>query len=140
MDSEIKSASDKLIELKEVFSLFSDPLDKMAQLIDIGKKSHHLSENEKTDNNIIRGCTSKAWMIVVESPEKLYSIKTDSDSHIVSGLLHLFSLSVNNQPKAYINLIDAVELLDSIGLGGYITSQRTNGFISAVETLKKRIE
>ena len=139
MDSEIKSAEDKLIELKEVFLLFTDPLDKMAQLIDIGKKSHNLSENEKTDNNIIRGCTSKAWMVVTESPSNLYSIKTDSDSNIVSGLLYIFSLSVFNKDKEKIKEVDAIKLLNSIGLGGHITSQRTNGFISAVETLKKRI-
>ena len=139
MDSKIKSASDKLIKLKEVFSLFPDPFDKMAQLIDIGKKSHYLLENEKSDDNIIKGCTSKAWMIIIKSPNNLYSIKTDSDSHIVSGLLYIFSLSVYNQTKSSIQSIDAIKLLDTIGLGGHITSQRTNGFISAVETLKKRI-
>ena len=139
MDSKIKSGSDRLSELKEIFSLFSDPLDKIAQLIDIGKSSHHLKGNEKSEKNIIKGCTSKAWMIIIESPDKLYSIKTDSDSHIVSGLLYLFSLSINKQSKTYIEDIDAVELLNSIGLGGHITSQRTNGFISAVNTLKKKI-
>ena len=140
MDSKIKHASEKLSEFKEIFSLFSDPLDKIAQLIDIGKRSHFLEENEKSEENIIKGCTSKAWMIVIESPKKSYSIKTDSDSNIVSGLLYLFSLSVKNQSKNYIEQINAIELLNSIGLGGHITSQRTNGFISAVETLKKRIK
>ena len=139
MDSKIKSNSEKLSELKEVFELFSDPLDKIAQLIDIGKSSHCLTENEKSEKNLIKGCTSKAWMVIVEPSDKLYSIKTDSDSHIVSGLLYLFALSINNKSKSYINKINAVELLNSIGLGGHITSQRTNGFISAVETLKKRI-
>ena len=139
MDSKIKSDSEKLLELKEVFALFSDPLDKIAQLIDIGKSSHHLTEKEKSEINLIKGCTSKAWMLIVESSDKLYSIKTDSDSHIVSGLLYLFALSINNKSKSYIDKINGIELLNSIGLGGHITSQRTNGFISAVETLKKRI-
>tara|TARA_Y100000588_G_scaffold317170_1_gene346098 strand:+ start:371 stop:793 length:423 start_codon:yes stop_codon:yes gene_type:complete len=139
MDSKIKSDSDRLSEIKEMFGLFSDPLDKIAQLIDIGKSSHCLTENEKTEKNLIKGCTSKAWMEVIKSPDNLYSIRTDSDSHIVSGLLYLFSLSVKNKSSSYINKINAIELLNSVGLDSHITSQRTNGFISAVETLKKRI-
>ena len=69
-----------------------------------------------------------------------YSIRTDSDSHIVSGLLYLLSLSVNNQSKDFIDNVDAIKILNSIGLDGKITSQRTNGFISAVNTLKQQIK
>ena len=36
-------------------------------------------------------------------------------------------------------MIDGIQILNSVGLDGYITSQRTNGFLSAVDTLKKRI-
>ena len=82
MDSKIKSDLEKLSDLKEIFSLFSDPLDKITQLIDIGKASHYLTENEKSEKNIIKGCTSKAWMIVVESPEKLYSIPPQDSQYI----------------------------------------------------------
>ena len=122
-----------------MFSMFSDPLDMISQLIDIGKSAHNLNDNEKIDKNIINGCTSKAWLVISKTSEKCYNIKTDSDSHIVSGLLYLLSLSINNQPKNYINNIDPISILSSTGLNGHITSQRTNGFISAVETLKRRI-
>ena len=131
--------NEKLVKIKDTFSMFSDPLDMMAYLIDIGKTAHNLNSNEKNDDNIIIGCTSKAWIVVSNSEDDFFCIKTDSDSHIVSGLLYILSLSVNGQSKNYIDNIDAVEVLASIGLDGKITSQRTNGFISAVETLKGRI-
>ena len=98
-----------------------------------------MNDKEKTDENIITGCTSKAWIIVSKLNNEEYSIRTDSDSHIVSGLLYLLSLSVNNQSKEFINTVDAIDILNSIGLDGKITSQRTNGFLSAVQTLKERI-
>ena len=139
MDTGLKKNLNKLEEIKSMFSMFSDPLDMISQLIDIGKSAHNLNDNEKIDKNIINGCTSKAWLVISKTSEKCYNIKTDSDSHIVSGLLYLLSLSINNQPKNYINNIDPISILSSTGLNGHITSQRTNGFISAVETLKRRI-
>jgi len=139
MDPGLKKNLNKLEEIKSMFLMFSDPLDMISQLIDIGKGAHNLNDNEKIDENIINGCTSKAWLVISKTSEKCYNIKTDSDSHIVSGLLYLLSLSINNQPKNYINSIDPISILNSIGLDGHITSQRTNGFISAVETLKRRI-
>ena len=128
-----------LNDIKEMFSMFDDPLDMISQLIDIGKRAHNLGASEKTDENIISGCTSKAWLVINIKPSNSYNIKTDSDSHIVSGLLYLLSLSVNNKSKDFINNIDPISILNSTGLDGQITSQRTNGFISAVETLKQRV-
>ena len=139
MDIDIKKNADKLSDIKNAFKMFTDPLDMMAYLIDIGKREHNISDNKKTDDNIIIGCTSKAWMIVSKLIGQRYSIKTDSDSHIVAGLLYLLSLSVNNQSESFINNIDGIKILTSIGLSGKITSQRTNGFLSAVQTLKERV-
>ena len=139
MDTSLNKNLERLAEIKEAFAMFSYPLDMIAQLIDIGKDAHNMTDNEKIDGNMIRGCTSRAWMIITESSNDNYNIKTDSDSHIVSGLLFLLSLSANNQSKSFINNIDGIQILNSVGLDGHITSQRTNGFLSAVETLKKRI-
>jgi len=135
MDTTINN---KLIEIKEIFSMFQDPLDMMAQLIDIGKGAHILSDEEKVDANLIPGCTSKAWMVIIKTSSDNYKIKTDSDSHIVSGLLFLLSLSIENKSKNFIDNINGIEILKEVGLDGHVTSQRTNGFLSALETLKKR--
>ena len=140
MDTKLNKNVEKLEEIKDAFSIFHDPLDMISQLIDIGKLNHNLNDNEKNDDNIIQGCTSRAWIAILETPDNYYEIKTDSDSHIVSGLLYLLSLSVNNQSKKNIEAMDGIKLLDSIGLHSYITSQRTNGFLSAIETLKNRIK
>ena len=140
MDIAIKKNMKKLSDIKDTFKIFSDSLDMIAYLIDIGKSAHNIGDEEKTDDNIIKGCTSKAWMIVSKLTDETYCIRTDSDSHIVSGLLYLLSLSVNNKSKSSIDGIDAIEILTSIGLDGKITSQRTNGFLSAAQTLKERIK
>ena len=139
LDINIKSNIEKLSDIKEAFETLADPLDMIAYLIDLGKNSHNMNNEEKNDNNIIKGCTSKAWLMVSNVANEEYYIKTDSDSHIVSGLLHLLCLSVNDQSKSFINKVEGVDILCSIGLDDKITSQRTNGFLSAIQTLKERI-
>tara|TARA_Y100001970_G_C14241545_1_gene865208 strand:+ start:951 stop:1373 length:423 start_codon:yes stop_codon:yes gene_type:complete len=139
MDIDINHNKDILLKINHTFKMFSDPIDMMAYLIDLGKKSHNISNEEKIDENIIYGCTSKAWMIVSNTSNDRYCIRTDSESHIVSGLLYLLSLSVNNQSRDFINKIDALKILSDVGINGKITSQRTNGFLSAVQILKEKI-
>tara|TARA_B100000941_G_scaffold223978_1_gene166196 strand:- start:1865 stop:2272 length:408 start_codon:yes stop_codon:yes gene_type:complete len=129
----------KLDEIKNNFMLFTDPMEIISQLVDIGKKAHNLNEEQKNTDNIIDGCTSKAWLVISQLDKNCYAIKTDSDSHIVSGLLYLLSLAIDNESKEFIDKLDPIMILNLVGLDGHISSQRTNGFISAVETLKKRI-
>ena len=139
MDVEVQKNIDKLSEIKETFKIFTDSLDMIAYLIDLGKSAHNLSLDEKNEENIISGCTSNAWIIISQKSNDNYIIRTDSDSHIVSGLLYLLCLTANNQSKDFVRNLDAIEILNSIGLDGMITSQRTNGFLSAVQTLKEKI-
>ena len=89
MDIDINHNKDALLKINHAFKMFSDPIDMMAYLIDLGKKSHNISNEEKIDENIISGCTSKAWMIVSNTSHDRYCIRTDSESLIVSGLLYL---------------------------------------------------
>ena len=46
---------------------------------------------------------------------------------------------INYQKILNKNLLKVfIEILKEVGLDGHVTSQRTNGFLSALETLKKR--
>ena len=83
LDINIKSNIEKLSDIKEAFKMLSDPLDMITYLIDLGKNSHNMNDEEKNDNNIIKGCTSQAWLMVSNVANEEYYIKTDSDSHIV---------------------------------------------------------
>ena len=135
----VKSVQNILGEIRDTFALFDDPLDRFTQLIDMGKSSQGLSDDFKIDVNIIKSCTSKAWMVISSPDSSVYSIKTDSESHIVKGLLSILEKIVESSTRDDIMMLDGVQILDSIGLGKRITSQRTNGFIGAVEMLKRRI-
>ncbi len=64
-----------------------------------------------------------------------YSFRTDSDALIVKGLLTILEKIFTNQNVEDILKMGSQDILRSIGLEKTITSQRTNGFSSAVEKI-----
>ena len=125
----------QLTSLRELFMLFEDPKDKFVQLMDMAKESEHLKENEKIEKNKINGCTSRAWVVTKQNSDDTYTFRTDSDSLIVKGLLTILEQIFSGQTADNILSINSSEILYSIGLDKTITSQRTNGFSSAVQKI-----
>ena len=130
----------QLTNLRELFMLFEDPKDKFVQLMDMAKESGQLKENEKVEQNKINGCTSRAWVVIEQNGDDTYTLKTDSDSLIVKGLLTILEKVLSGQTADKILSINSSDILYSIGLDKTITSQRTNGFSSAVQKIHNSLK
>ena len=130
----------QLTSLKELFMLFEDPKDKFVQLMDMAKESKPLKENEKVEQNKINGCTSRAWVVTEQNGDDTYTFRTDSDSLIVKGLLTILEQVFSGQSADNILSINSSDILYSIGLDKTITSQRTNGFSSAVQKIHNSLK
>ena len=130
----------QLNSLRELFMLFEDPKDKFVQLMDMAKESEHLKDNEKIEKNKINGCTSRAWVVTEQNSDDTYTFRTDSDSLIVKGLLTILEQIFSGQTADNILLINSSDILYSIGLDKTITSQRTNGFSSAVQKIHNSLK
>ena len=98
-----------------------------------------LMDRDKSDNNRIFGCTSMAWVKTIKS-RNLYSIQIDSDTFIVKGLLNILQYVIDESQKEDILKIETENILKNMGLGNSITSQRTNGFLSAINKIKEQIQ
>ena len=130
----------QLTSLRELFMLFEDPKDKFVQLMDMAKESEQLKENEKVEKNKINGCTSRAWVVAEQNSDDTYTFRTDSDSLIVKGLLTILEKVFSGQTADDILSINSSDILYSIGLDKTITSQRTNGFSSAVQKIHNSLK
>ena len=130
----------QLTNLRELFMLFEDPKDKFVQLMDMAKESEQLKENEKVEQNKINGCTSRAWVVTKQNGDNTYTFRTDSDSLIVKGLLTILEQVFSGQTADNILSINSSDILYSIGLDKTITSQRTNGFSSAVQKIHNSLK
>tara|TARA_B100000029_G_scaffold283744_1_gene277491 strand:+ start:116 stop:529 length:414 start_codon:yes stop_codon:yes gene_type:complete len=127
-----------LEEIKNNFLLFDNQLDKFEYLIEIGKGNNGISNDLKINQNLIIGCASRSWVICYKK-ENLFFIEIDSEAHIVRGLLSLLQHAVNNKNSSEIINLDGNKILREIGLEHNITSQRMNGFLSALNTVKSLV-
>ena len=130
----------QLTSLREVFMLFEDPKDKFVQLMDMAKESEQLEDNEKVEQNKINGCTSRAWVVTEQNSDDTFTFRADSDSLIVKGLLTILEKVYSGQTADNILSINSSDILYSIGLDKTITSQRTNGFSSAVQKIHNSLK
>ena len=135
----MKTIQQTLEEISADFEILPDPKDKFVQLLDLGKQSSGLPSELKTEQNKISGCMSQAWVIGKKQPDLTFVFQTDSDALIVKGLLRLLEMVLNNRMPEEIKIMEAETLMDSLGLGHSITSQRTHGFASALHKIKLEI-
>jgi len=131
MGNSINEIQDELIE---EFSLFDDWADKYEYLIDLGKKLSALSEEFKTDQNVIKGCQSRVWLHASKK-DGLLIFEADSEAVIVKGLISMLIRVLSNQ-KAEDILKTDLYIIDQIGMSQHLAQTRSNGLLSMVKQIK----
>lgn len=122
-----------LNEYKEDFELFDDDMDKYEYIIDLGKKSPTLKEEDKSETNKIKGCQSSVWFVVRQHNGKLF-FDTDSDTVIVRGLAYILAQIYSNRTAKEIQSFDR-ENLKALNLEEIISPLRLNGFSSMINAI-----
>ena len=143
MDRRLDSTSSvekELKSLREIFEIFENPKDKFLQLMDMAKDQKPLHKDDKKELNKIYGCSSQAWVVAKNHEDNTYTFRTDSDALIVKGLLQILEKVFNNQTSEEILSVNSQYILQAIGLEGSVTSQRNNGFSSAVDKIHKLVQ
>ena len=75
-------------EIVDEFNMFDSWMEKYEYLIDLGKNIPKISNDNKTDDNIIKGCQSKVWLHAIEDSGKV-NFFADSDAIITKGIISL---------------------------------------------------
>ena len=127
--------NENLQQLIEDFSLFDDWEDRYAYLIDMGKKIDGLSDEDKTEDRLVKGCTSRVWLIL-EWNDGTLNVKADSDAIIVRGLVALVMKVYNGCKAAEVQGIDMQKGFKEMGLDAHLSPSRRNGFFSMIETIR----
>ena len=115
-----------------------DGMDRLSYLIDLSKKNPGIEKKYKNNQHKINGCVSTAYL-KVDQLEPTIKISTESDSEFVNGLLYVLKIYVENKTQYDIMNVNESELMNDLNIKNSISSQRLNGFYSAIKTLKKII-
>jgi cysteine desulfuration protein SufE len=123
------------------FELLEEWDDRYRYLIELGRELPPLPDAARTDANKVQGCASQVWLSTAIKPNgaagPVLSFQGDSDAHIVRGLIAvLFALFSGKGAKEILST-DAVALFEKLGLREHLTPQRSNGFRSMVDRIRR---
>jgi len=128
-------------EITENFAVLDDWDDRYRYLIELGRTLEPLPEAARTATNKVQGCASQVWLDTSVAPSgsagPTLSFVGDSDAHIVRGLIAILFALYSGRPARDILATDAVALFEQLQLREHLTPQRSNGFRSMVERIKR---
>jgi cysteine desulfuration protein SufE len=117
--------TDKITEMGDNLRLLEGH-DRLHYLIDKAKDMEPLPEAAKIDDNRIRGCASKLWIIGGAREDGTMMYQVDGDAHISKGTAKIVTDIVNGEPKNEVADL-TVESFTPLGIKELLTMQRQNG-------------
>ena len=122
-------------ELISEFALFSDWQDRYEHLIELGKDLPLIAPENKTDDNLVRGCQSRVWLHA--APQNgLVHFTADSDAMITKGIVALLVRVFNDRtPEEIIGA--STDFIDTIGLRAHLSPNRANGLSAMIDQMKR---
>lgn len=125
-----------LENLIENFSLLDDWEARYQYLIDLGRDVPVMAEDLKTDDTLVRGCTSRVWMVADKGADGRYHLLADSDAHIVRGLVAVLLAAYQDKTAAEMAAVDIEGAFARMGLSDNLSPNRRNGFFAMVERIR----
>ena len=117
--------ADKITEMGDNLRLLEGH-DRIHYLVDKAKEIDPLPEAAKTEENRIRGCASKLWVIGGAREDGTMMYQVDGDAHISKGTAKIVTDIVNGEPKNEVANL-TVESFTPLGIKELLTMQRQNG-------------
>lgn len=132
------TTKDVLNELESDFAMLPTWEDRYQYIIDLGKALPALPEDDRKDENLVRGCQSRVWLVpsIVDGKIRL---RADSDAIIVRGLVALVLKVYDNRTPEDI-LSSPVSEFDRLGLLQHLSPNRANGLASMVSNIARVAE
>jgi cysteine desulfuration protein SufE len=122
-------------DIVEEFSMLGDDMESIIYYImELGQKLPAFPEDQKIEENIIKGCQSKVWLITEFKDARIF-FKADSNTEITKGLISLLIRVLSGQKAEDIINAD-LYFIHKIGMSRVIGSQRSNGFSAMIKQMK----
>jgi len=122
-------------EIISEFSLLDGDMEMTVfYIMELGQKLPALKEEDRTEDNIVKGCQSKVWMTAHTENGYIY-FEADSNTAITKGLVSLLIRIFNGQTPEDILSAD-LYFMNKIGMERFIGTQRSNGFAAMIKQMK----
>jgi cysteine desulfuration protein SufE len=119
------SLDEKQRRMIERYRLIEDTQERLAAVTARGKKWPAPLDGERTDTNLVPGCSSRVWLVGAMSDD-VCRFRMDADSPLVKGLAALLCELYDGETPADIAGTEP-ELFESLGFARTLSPTRLNG-------------
>lgn len=103
-------------------------------IMELGQGLPALPDEHRIEQNIIKGCQSKVWLITKFEDGRVFFV-ADSNTEITKGLISLLIRVLSGRTPDEIIDVD-LYFVEKIGMSQVIGSQRSNGFVAMIKQMK----
>ena len=126
--------ADQLKRTLDDFSVFEDPQERLAALVDRARKTPPLPSEKRVDANRVRGCVSVVWLLGEIHQGKCHFLG-DAESPVVRGLVVFLCDFFSGASVAEVAGSD-LEPLDALGLTHNLSPTRRAGLAAARRAIR----
>lgn len=122
-------------EIINEFSLLDGDMEMIVfYIMELGQKLPPMKEEDKIEDNSVKGCQSKVWLTAKFEDERIH-FSADSNTAITKGLVSLLVRILSNQKPEDILEADFY-FMKKIGMERFIGTQRSNGFAAMIKQMR----
>ncbi len=126
-------------ELLSTFAKVKSWDSKHREIMMLGKEQPRLPMEIKTEQWLISGCESHAWLVCSKEDDGLFHFQGDSDAKVIRGLLAIVLAAVNNKNARQIAAFDMDDYFSKLGLLQHLSPSRGNGLRAIVQKIYQLI-
>ncbi|ALU59579.1 SufE family protein [Pseudomonas syringae] len=105
-------------------------------LMQWGDQLASLSDEERTDDNLVHGCESKVWL-TGEVSDDAWLFRAGSDARLIRGLVALLLARVNGLSERELAAVDLPDWFHQLGLARQLSPSRSNGLNAVLQKMRQ---
>ncbi|HHO9456234.1 TPA: cysteine desulfuration protein SufE [Klebsiella pneumoniae] len=113
------------------FSRCANWEEKYLYIIELGQRLAPLSPEEHSVQNIIQGCQSQVWIVVI-------TLRGDSDAAIVKGLIAVVFILYDRMTAQDITEFDVRPWFEKMALTQHLTPSRSQGLEAMIRAIRAK--
>ena len=122
----------------DTFEMFPDWNQRYEFINDLGQQLAAFPETDKTDQNLVQGCTTRTWVVGCLSGAEpaVMEYKADAEGALVRGIVALLLLPFQNKTPQEVLAHDPRNFIEKLGLEEHLSLNRRMGMYAFIAKVK----
>lgn len=105
-------------------------------LVHWGERLAPLSDNERSEANLVQGCASQVWL-VADLHEGHWRFRAASEARLIRGLLAVLLARVDGLSQDELARLDLPDWFNQLGLSRQLSPSRSNGLNAVLQRMRE---